>query len=531
MRSSTRIGPTVGRRSAGLTFVSAILTGLVQLPATASVPPGAGELTSHGAWSVFQYPLDPWRRCYVGSEPTRSGGAAWLLVDVAAGDIILVRKPGEAYRQRGGDEVPRGVVEVGSKSFPYVLAPFSHPDERPGGVSDQRLIELMMASEAEAADAEIAVRGETWRGGQAIDAFPLRGFAAAHRAANGRTCEAWRPTPGQRGAVDLSVVDVEPTETPSRGWYTEVRLHGPFFDRGARETLVIRAIPRDEDDRFRGLSFVDARLDFFRGESLIGREAFQLFTDIADVCVSPESGRLEIVVTSTTGGSAGWTDSYFLFYDPHVGRVASVKRGAHGEEIHDEFDWLEGGTFVPSWCPFRGYRSSVESFAREIMDESFLSEVGTHLEHLDEVARIEETRVLRYELRTPNGETAGHRDDRFSSFLDVIAQSGPDSPLRYERFDTPDFSVVAMEHSGYSFRDAFQMIFVKETAGKLWTPIYHAGPENSLERYKLVEIHGFVDEETLRIHMCIAECAPGEWGKYADVNLNLRSFEGAVVAD
>ena len=86
-----------------------------------------------------------------------------------------------------------------------------------------------------------------------------------------------------------------------------------------------------------------------------------------------------------------------------------------------------------------------------------------------------------------------------------------------------------MKHSGYSFRDAFQMMFVKEVGRDLWTPMYHAGPDNVLERYKLAEVPGFVDEETLRMYMCIEDCVPWGWGRYAHVNLNLRTFEGVVV--
>ena len=536
MRGSTRIGHASGGGRAIVPFVAAMLAGLAHVSVSASVPPGADELVSHGAWSVFQYPLDPWRKCYIGTEPTRTEGAAWLVVDVAASDITLIRRPGQKYRQWGGDEVPQGVVSVGSQSFPYLFAPFSQSDERHDGVSDARMIELMKASEAEAAEAALAVQGESWRGGQVTDAFSLQGFAAAHEAASGRACKAGPPAMGKRRVVDLSYVDVEPTMTASGDWYTEVRLLGPFFERGDRETLVIRAIPRDKRDRFGGLSFVDARLDFFRGESLIGREAYHLYTDLANVCVSPESGRLEITLTSSSGGSAGWTDSYILFYDPHTARVVSVDRGAHGEEIYDEIEGVESGTFVPPWCPFRTYRSSVESFARQIMDESFPTGLGVRRERInavdsEEIDKNDEARTLRRALRTRDGGRVGYADDIFSSYLDVIAQSGPDSPLQFERFDTPEFSVVAMEHSGYSFRDAFQMVFVKDAAGEIWMPIYHAGPDNSLGRYKLAEVSGFVDEETLRIHMCIDECVPWEWGEYADVNFNLRTFEGVIVVD
>lgn len=528
MGASTRPESTLGGSSAGLPLVAAMLASLALGPVSASVPPGAGALASHGAWSVFQYPLDPWRRCHVGSEPARAEGAAWLLVDVAAGDVSLVRMPGEGYRQRGGDEVPQGTITVGSQSLPYWFAPFS-ADERLDGQSDARVIELMKASEAESADARISVQGETWRGEQVTDAFSLRGFTAALEAASGGACNARQPEVGEPAAIDLSFVNVEPPERPG-DWYTEVRLLGPFFERGERETLLIRAIPRDRKDRFGGLSFVNARLDFFRNGALIGRKAFHYFTDLADVCISPESGRLEFIVTSTSGGSAGWTDSHFLFFDPHTGRVVSVDRGAHGDEIHDELEGVDDGTFIPSWCPYRGYLSSVESFARTIMKESFLADVADPPGHAEEVDRLERAGILRRGLRSPHGGHVGFADDIFSTWLDLIARSGPDSPLRFERFDTSDFSAVAMEHSGYSFRDAFQMIFVKEADSELWTPIYDAGPENALARHKLAEVSGFVDAETLRIHMCVEECVRGEWGVYADVNLNLRTFEGVAVA-
>lgn len=508
-----------------------MLTGVMHVSVSASVPTGADELASHGAWSVFRYPLDPWRKCHIGSEPIRPGGAARLLVDVGAGDVSLVRRPGQGYRKRSGEEAPQGTITVGAQSFPYLLAPFSRPDEGHDGISDERMIRLMKASEAEAADAELTVRGESWRGGQVTDAFSLRGFTAAHEAANGRVCKVHEPGVGKRSAVDLSFVDIEPPKTGAGGWSTEVRLRGPFFERGGTESLVIRAIPRDRDMRSEGLSFVDARMDFFRGESLIGRQVFQYFTHLAEVCVSPETGRLEIIVTSSTGGSAGWTDSYFLFYDPHTGRIASVNRGAHGEEIHDEMEWVEPGRFIPSWCPFRGYRSSVESFSREIMKESFFTAYGAGREHLEEMDKIEEARLLRLGLMSPDGRHVGFADDIFTSYLDLVARAGPDSPLQFERFDTSRFSVVAMKHTGYSFRDAYQMMFVKEVDGELWTPMYHAGPDNVLERSKLAEVSGFVDEETLRMHMCIEDCVSWEWGRYADVNLDLRTLEGVVVDD
>ena len=531
MRFSTWTRRSASGGITSLPFLAAVLAGLVVASVSAAVPPGADQMASHGAWSVFQYPRDPWRKCYIGTKPVRSEGAAWLILDVAAGDIALVRKPGEGYMRLGGDDVPQGVVRVGSERFPYLLAPFSHFDRRHGDLADARVIELMKASETAAAETELAVQGESWRGGQVTDAFSLRGFAAAHEAANGRACEIRQRFAGERSEIELSYIHVEPAETASGDWHAEVQLLGPIFARGEREELVIRAIPRDKDDRFGGGSFVNARLDFFRGKTLIGREIFHLYTDIADVCVSPETGRLEIIVTSTAGGSAGLAHSYFLYYDPRTGMVASQARGTHGEEIYEEIEEVESGSFVPRWCPFRAYMSRMEQFSREIMKESFFAAFGESFEKADEIERIENAMILGRGSRTPNGRPVGFADDIFSSFLGLIQQSGPDSPLRSERFDTSQYSVVVMEHSGYSYRDAFQMIFAKASASDLWMPLYHAGPGNSLERYKLAEVYGFVDKETLRIRLCIDECLPWEWGEYADVDFNFRTFEADIVAE
>ena len=513
-----------GALTANLLLVAHLLAGA----AHASVPPGADGLASYGAWSVFQYPLDPWRRCWIGSEPTRFQGAARLLVDVGADDVSIIRRSGGT----GSGEETRC---LGAPSL-WVCgrscmrsSRFSDDDDGYDEVPDEHIIQIMKASEAEARDTEMMVRGETWRGVEVTDTFSLHGFTAAHDAANGRVCKPRQPSVEMPSSVELSSVDVESSGTSSDEWHTEVRLLGPFFRRGSIEALTISAIPNGRDERFGGLSFVDARLDFYRGESVIGREEFDYYMTLANICVSPESGRLEIIVTSSAGGSGGWTDSHFLFFDPDTGRVVSAKRGTHGEEIYEEIEWVDTGSFVPYWCPYRGHLSRVDSFSREIMKEWFVHDAGASFERLDEVDRIVATRNFRHETRSPDGGHIGFADDVFSAYLERILQSGPDSPLQFERFDTSRFSVVDMRHSGYSFRDAFQMIFVKEAAGVLWTPIYHAGPDNSLERYKLAEVSGFLDEETLRLHMCMEECVPWEWGEYADVNFNLRTFEGVIV--
>ena len=483
----------VGAGSSTLLSVASVLAAFAHACAFASAPAGADDLATYGAWSVFQYPRDPWGKCYMASEPIRSEGAARLLVDVGAGDISLVRRPGQGYRRRGGDEVPQVTVTVGSQSFPFWYEPFTDPYERPEQENpDERMVQVMKASEAESADAELIVRGESWRGPKVTDAFSLQGFTAAHDATDGRICKARQPPAGTRSAFDLSSVNVDRSKTSSKDWYTEIRLVGPFFAQGEREALVIRAIPLDEDTRFDGLSFVDARLDFFRGESLIGREFFHYYTNLAEVCVSPESGRLEIIVTSSTGGSSGWTDSYFLFFDPHTGRVATVDRASHGEEIYDEIGWVDNGSFVPSWCPYREYMASVESFARSIMKA------------------------------VPNWRDPEFADDIFSAYLDLIVRLGPDSPLRFERLDTSEFSIVDMKHSGYGFRDAFQTIFVKEADGARWAPIYHADPNGSADSSKLADVYGFVEEDTLRMHMCVKECVASERGEWEDVDFNLR---------
>ena len=169
-----------------------------------------------------------------------------------------------------------------------------------------------------------------------------------------------------------------------------------------------------------------------------------------------------------------------------------MDRGSHGEEIYDEIEWVDNGTFVPSWCPYREYVASVESFARSIM-KTF-----------------------------PSWRDPGHADDIFSAYLDLIVRMGPDSPLYFERFDTSGFSVVDMRHSGYGYRDAFQTIFVKAAGDALWTPIYHADPNDTGESSKLAEVYGFVDEDTLRMHMCVKECIPSEWGEWEDVDFDLR---------
>ena len=172
--------------------------------------------------------------------------------------------------------------------------------------------------------------------------------------------------------------------------------------------------------------------------------------------------------------------------------IATVHRGSHGEEIYDEIAWVDAGSFVPSWCPYREHVASVESFAQSMMKA------------------------------LPSWRDLEFADDIFSAYLDLIVRLGPDSPLRFERFDTSELSIVDVRHSGYSFRDAFQTIFVKEADDALWTPIYHADSNDSADSSKLAEVYGFVDEDTLRMHVCVEECVPWEWGQWEDVDFDLR---------
>ena len=51
------------------------------------------------------------------------------------------------------------------------------------------------------------------------------------------------------------------------------------------------------------------------------------------------------------------------------------------------------------------------------------------------IDRIERTKVFRRGLGLPEGGYVGFTDDIFSANLDLILQSGPESPLQFERFD------------------------------------------------------------------------------------------------
>ena len=79
-----------------------------------------------------------------------SQGAARIIVDVDVGDIRIVRKAGHAYRQRG-EIVPEGTITVGVRTFRHLHEPFSSFAEEADELADDRMIEVMKATEAEAA--------------------------------------------------------------------------------------------------------------------------------------------------------------------------------------------------------------------------------------------------------------------------------------------------------------------------------------------------------------------------------------------
>ena len=494
-----------------------------------ATPDGAEELGTFDSWAVFQYPRDPWHKCYVGGVAfgLADHGNARLLVDVGAGEVSITREPGFGYASP--DEGPdKFSVTVGSQSFSYLYEPFSSSTMGADEVSGDDMIQVMKGSEAANSSAEVIVQGETWRSTRTSDTFTLQGFTTAHDAAMTSLCHS-RRTAGETGnPVMASMSSAErPAEHEGRP-YAKWRLTGPFFETGTTEELMLTATPMEDGEESVGIIagyLENANLAYYRDGLLIGSDWLGWLVRLAEICVSPESGRLELILTSTAGGSSGWTDSYFVFYEPHTGRMASAWRGLHGEEIYDQLPGVEEGTFVPPLCPFRRRGAAVESFAQELLSAAFFNGFDWGPGQLYEPDKPDELYKLEGAALIPFNRA--FRDDVLSGYLRLIREAGPDSPLIYQRFDSIKFSVVTAAYSGYG-RDAFQMIFVKAVDDDWWRPIYHAGRDNELERAKLAQVRGFVNEQTLRIYMCVRSCVRWEHGQYGEVNLNLRTLKAAM---
>ncbi len=367
-----------------------------------------------------------------------------------------------------------------------------------------RVVNQMIAGEA--------TKGEMvlWNDSDSTSAgvFSLRGFTTAYNSVE-QLCPKPRETravPQPIGVSDISV-DWGP---PVR--YSEFTVTGPFFQSLKADRIKIRAVPSEyghfnidlyKNTRSPRSIFTDGsqRLEFYHDGALIDALYGGLHSNhIEGACLDPETGLLKIVMHSWDGGATDPGTTSVVYFDSNKRIIQKTVAWLEGSVptflcSEDESSWEWGGHFLPCQCVGRAVRDAYSTT-------------------LDEVVR-EIPRFINPDI------------DTFSSLLSRIARIEPftqwdtTSSLDVQRFESSRFMVAVITYEDHAnVYNCEQTTYVRGRTDDFWVPVYTA-PVSS-KAFHTLKIHGFIDDETLDISMCVADCY--WWGKRDRVTMNVEEW-------
>ncbi len=358
-----------------------------------------------------------------------------------------------------------------------------------------------------------------------------------------------------RAAVEVaaSVVEKWPG-TGSPVHYVEVTVTGPFFQADGTGPLTIRAVsdpergpwtPIDPSDDPWALvnEYFRGSLNFYRNDSLLLRyDEGAESNSIAGVCLSSGSGRLEVLVAPWTGGTSTPPGLVSVYYDPRTNTTgvkgfptAVVER--HPETLaarcaEDEAVW--GKQFVPCTCDRFDYWLEAGTLTRKLGDL-----VRTVTGQNPSALEIE---VFEGVLPARDLPLTAIPDQKLSPLLQKISRFVETTKvpndgiapglfghggLSIETFQSPSFTLVAvtLDTIGYYDNDNAQLLLVRRSDQQDWKPVYASSP--SPKSSVAAHVHGFVDDETVVLELCVEGCS--WWARHATVELNLRTLSGRIL--
>ncbi len=341
--------------------------------------------------------------------------------------------------------------------------------------------------------------------GAALATYSLRGLGEAYEAIREACPE--RETPNDV-LVTGEVVRVEP--------YVEIAFTGPFAEAGRKERISVKIFPgegaeEDEyawpekslaafaagDDSFPGVRYVD-RIEYLRGDALLGKGGGTYHLDFWGVCLDPGSGRIKTVFNHWHGGASNPDGVYMDEFDPGRGLVreslTDVEGATPGLDCSPGED-LWGEHFRPCSCA-AGYPSRLGELTQEIEEAT--------------LARAEDISP-RMVWNDPEIDVGAEvladlpdlleRVERISPFMNWDAREKID----VERFASSEYSIVVVTHiSRIHHYGSFQHLFVWRPTEDAWTLLYNAPFSSGY--FFAAEVYGFVREATLQLTLCPNDC-------------------------
>ena len=398
-----------------------------------------------------------------------------------------------------------------------------------------------------------------------------RGVAAARLRAVGfgesRPLRDYPPDDGRQRRVEFVRFDRHPVEvtayvTEGSRNHVEAEVRGPFFSAGESEPVVIRAFPKgepferrewwtqDADDARRAVFGSDPAsraafqgyLEFRRDDTLLHLFDVGYTNELVGACLSSGSGRLEILMAPWEGGASTPAGLVGLYYDESSRTIemrgfptAVIEAGAETTAVTcsgDEALW--GDEFLPCSCDKLDYWLAAEAQMAALED---LVRVGE--EPAQEALRAAGFDGAAGEFAAAQAGFSPILDEDFSRVLRDISRLAEteaawartagggmygDLGLSIDRFESPAFVFVAVTLDTVSYYGSRVLFFARASEERFWRPVYAADWPEVID----VEVHGFVDDETVSLSLCVDDydC---EWTGFEIVELNLRTLWGRVM--
>ncbi|MDE2887473.1 MAG: hypothetical protein OXR72_04605 [Gemmatimonadota bacterium] len=303
---------------------------------------------------------------------------------------------------------------------------------------------------------------------------------------------------------------------------SEFTITGPFFQTQKADRIQIRAVlpewslyrsplPGDRADirPLDAFTYGSQQLEFFHEEALIDVLKGGLVTNrIKGACIDPESGRLKVILRSWDGGASDPGETRVIEFDPNKRIIAKTVAWYEGDVpmlrcSEGESSWRWGGRFLSCQC---AGRASGDAYSTAM--ENIVRETGRFNTDVDGA----QTRI---------------DSEIFSSLLSRISRLEPfarwdaTSSLEVERFESSGFAVAVITYTDHAqVNNCVQITCVRRKTDAFWVPVYVAPV--TPKRFNRLKIYGFIDDENLDVHICVAHC--GFWEDYDRVTRNVAEW-------
>ena len=329
----------------------------------------------------------------------------------------------------------------------------------------------------------------------------------------------------------VSVSDIARTteDLPQPGIAAQFSITGPFFRRKGRDTLMIKAIqdsnpsynavrdsnPWNPDNPAAFLRYGTDSLEFYRNGSLFysgGPFLGGTSNDFLGVCLDPKSQRLKLLTSSWSGGASDPANAWVLWFSDEHGidySRLSARDSVSADSVdcaEDEILWQWGSRFRPCSCIGPAGNDDYRSTKRRLLGD------------------IEAATAVSGDSPSIDHDVLSTLVDRISIFQS-FARWDLDSEIGVERFQSEKFEILEINYRHFLLADyPFQFVLARVAEHEDWRLLYEKPWSPKVNNR--ATIHGFTDEETLDLDVCVDDCT--WWGRHKRVQWHLgKRFETA----